>query len=157
MLSIGTGCAPVRSPPPTVFFAELPVSGSVADARRAGFVDCVDLDAVHIRCRRHGVSVEHSGPYEAAVDLAGSHGEGGFDQVTVWHDRDNDAVFRIATALERAGWVRCLTGDGRWGDQAVYTRAGSPVRASMDISYWARRRLRFMSAAHPPERPCVAG
>lgn len=154
---VAAACAPVRAPPPTVTFAGLPVSGTVSDARHAGFTDCVDLDATHIRCRRHGVMLENAGPYEAAVDLAGSSGEGGFDQVTLWHDTDNDAVFRIAAALERAGWARCLTGDGRAGDQALYTRAGAPVRISMDISYWGRRRLRVIPEWDRRERRCPPG
>ena len=138
------GCSPVAAPPPSVSFAGLPVSGKVGDARRAGFTDCVDLDARHIRCRRHQVMVENVGPYEAAVDLAGSGGEGGFDHLTLWHDTDNDAVFRVGSALEAAGWARCLTGNGRAGDQAIYTRADAPVRVSIDISYWGRRRLRLI-------------
>lgn len=149
------GCEPVRPPPPAVVWHGLPVSGTASDARQAGFADCVDLDATHIRCRRHGVMAENAGPYEAAVDLAGGNGEGGFDHVTLWHDRDNDAVFKIATALEHAGWSRCLTGDGRSGDQAIYTRAGSPVRLSMDISYWGKRRIRVFpvgTGANPPPR-----
>ena len=149
------GCGPVRHPPPTVVFAGLPVSGSLRDARAAGFADCVDLDAVDIRCRRHGVTVDGAGPYEAAVDLHGSRGEGGFDELTLWDDRDNDAVFRLASALERAGWVKCLTGNGRAGDQAIYTRAGSPVRASMDISYWGKRRIRLIPDGDRRERRCV--
>ena len=150
------GCAPAGAPPPpTVTFAGLPVSGRATDARRAGFTDCVDLDAVHVRCRRHGVMVAAAGPYEAAVDLAGSGGAGGFDQLTLWHDTDNDAVFRLAEALERAGWTRCLTGSGRAGDQAIYTRRGSPVRASMDISYWGRRRLRFIPGWNRREGRCA--
>lgn len=150
------GCEPVRAPPPSLWFDGVPVSGRVDDARRAGFTACVDLDAVHIRCRRHGVMLVATGPYEAAVDLAGSDGAGGFDHLTLWDDRDNDAVFRIAAALERAGWQRCLTGNGRAGDQAVYTRAGSPVRLSMDISYWGKRRMRVIPATDPGERRCVA-
>ena len=88
--------------------------------------------------------IDGAGPYDAAVDLVGSNGAGGFDQLTLWDDRDNDAVFSLADALERGGWTKCLTGDGRVGDQAIYTRAGAPVRASMDISYWSKRRLRFI-------------
>ena len=148
------GCEPVRSPPPSVSFAGLPVSGSVHDAQKSGFTDCVHLDAVHIRCRRHGVMIDGAGPYDAAVDLVGSNGEGGFDQLTVWDDRDNDAVFRLAAALERGGWTKCLTGDGRVGDQAIYTSAGAPVRASMDISYWSKRRLRFIPVSDH-EHGCV--
>ena len=150
----GAACAPVAAPPPSVSFAGLPVSGTAGDARRDGFTDCVDLDATHIRCRRHGVMVENTGPYEAAVDLAGRNGASGFEQLTLWHDSDNDAVFRIGAALEAAGWARCLTGDGRAGDQAIYTLAGAPVRMSMDISYWGRRRLRVIPVSNRRERGC---
>jgi len=137
-------------------FDGLPVSGKSDDARRAGFSDCVNLDAVHIRCRRHGVTVEHAGPYEAAVDLDGSNGEGGFDELVLWDDNDNDAVFRLANALEAAGWVRCLTGNGRTGDQALYTLKGSAVRVSLDISYWSKRRIRIIPDANRREHRCVA-
>lgn len=150
-----TACEPARTPPPSVFFAGLPVSGSVRDAKASGFTDCVNLDAVHIRCRRHGVMVGDAGPYDAAVDLDGSTGAGGFDQLTLWDDRDNDTVFKLAAALERSGWTKCLTGDGRVGDQAIYTHDGAPVRASMDISYWSKRRLRFVPVANHREPGCV--
>lgn len=151
-----TGCEPVhKPPPPSLYFAGLPVSGSIHDAKQAGFTDCVNLDAVHIRCRRHGVVVGTAGRFDAAVDLDGSNGAGGFDQLTLWDDRDNDAVFKIADALERTGWTKCLTGDGRVGDQAVYTRNGSPVRVSMDISYWSKRRLRLIPAANRRDHGCV--
>ena len=154
---LGGGCrAVVGRPPPTVVFAGLPVSGSAGDARRAGFTDCVDLDAVHIRCRRHGVMVRNVGPYEAAVDLAGGNGAGGFDQLTLWHDTDNDALFKLASGLEQDGWQRCLTGDGRAGDQAIYSRAGAPVRIFMDISYWGRRRLRVIPNWNRREHGCPA-
>jgi hypothetical protein len=95
-----------------------------------------------------------AGPYDAAVDLDGSTGAGGFDQLTLWDDRDNDAVFKLAAALEQGGWTKCLTGDGRVGDQAIYTRDGAPVRASMDISYWSKRRLRFVPVANHREHGC---
>ncbi len=139
-----SGCQPVRAPPQSVFFGGLPVSGNLRDARHAGFTECVDLDAVHVRCRRRGVTVASIGPYDAAVDLLGSNGEGGFDELTLWDERDNDAVFKIAHFLEETGWSKCLTGNGRSGDQAIYTRKGSPVRFSMDISYWAKRRIRVI-------------
>ena len=144
VLAAVAACTSVAPSPPSVFFAGLPVSGTVSDARRAGFTACVDLDARHIRCRRHQVMLENVGPYEAAVDLTGSGGEGGFDHLTLWHDTDNDAVFRVGSALEQAGWARCLTGNGRAGDQAIYTRDDAPVRVSIDISYWGRRRLRLI-------------
>ena len=156
LLAMGCpGCQPVRDPPPSVYFEALPASGTLRDAQRAGFTDCVDMDAVHIRCRRHGVIVVGSGPYDAAVDLEGSRGQGGFRELTLWHDRDNDAVFRIANILERAGWTKCFTGDGRWGDQAIYTRSGAPIRFSMDISYWAKRRMRMIPESNRHDRGCT--
>lgn len=148
-------CQPVLKPPPTVSFDGLPVSGKLIDAKRAAFNECVNLDAVHIRCRRQGVMIEGVGPYVAAVDLAGSNGEGGFDQLTLWHDSDNEAVFKITTVLERSGWRRCLTGNGRTGDQAIYMRQGSPVRVSMDISYWSKRRLRVIPEWNQRESHCT--
>ncbi|WP_226896076.1 hypothetical protein [Polymorphobacter sp. PAMC 29334] len=150
------GChQPVRNPPPSVSYDGLPVSGPMIDAKRAGFNDCVDLDTVHIRCRRHGVMVGDAGPYEAAVDLAGSSGEGGFDQLTLWHDSDNNAVFKLTQALEASGWSRCLTGNGRTGDQAIYMRKGAPVRVSMDISYWSKRRVRLIPQWNQQEAHCT--
>lgn len=150
------GCEKVRDPPPRVVFGGLPVSGRLGDAQRAGFTTCVDLDAVHIRCRRDGVVLAGAGPYAASVDLDGSDGSGGFDHLTLWNDTDNDAVFRIAAALEQAGWSKCFTGNGRAGDQAIYTRAGSPVRVSMDISYWSKRRLRVIPESDRREGRCAA-
>jgi len=155
VLLVCAACRPPLVPPPTVRFDGLPASGRLFDAKRAGFDDCVNLDAVHIRCQRHDVMVEGAGPYVAAVDLAGSNGDGGFDQLTLWHDSDNEAVFRITSALERSGWLRCLTGNGRTGDQAIYMRSGSPVRISMDISYWAKRRLRVIPQWNQRERHCT--
>ena len=49
---LATACQPVRQPPPTVFFHGLPVSGRLADAQAAGFKDCFNMDAIHLRCRR---------------------------------------------------------------------------------------------------------
>jgi hypothetical protein len=149
------GCKPVRPPPPSLFFGGLPVSGDLTDARRAGFNICFNLDAIHMRCRRNGVMLENQGPYEAAVDLEGGYGEGGFDQLTLWHDRDNHEVFKIADALMHRGWKRCYTGDDRWGDQAIYTREGSSVRVSMDLSFWGKRRIRIIPEWNKRERRCI--
>lgn len=136
-------------------FGGLPVSGKLSDAQRAGFNSCVNTDAIRMRCRRHAVMLAKSGPYEAAVDLVGSDGRGGFDQVTLWHDRDNYAVYQITDALEQAGWVYCQTGEGRRGDQIIYTRKGSPVRISMDLSYWGKRRLRIIPEWNQQEPRCT--
>ena len=148
------GCGPHRPPPPTLAFDGLPVSGSMADARRAGFTDCEQPDAISLRCRRHKVTLAGAGPYEAALDLVGGDGSGGFDQLTLWHDGDQDAVYQITDALEKRGWRHCnvATADGH-GDQIIYTRSGERVRISMDLSYWNRRRLRVLPA-WSKERRC---
>ncbi|MFA5964435.1 MAG: hypothetical protein WC804_10495 [Sphingomonas sp.] len=148
------GCGPHRPPPARLMFAGLPVSGSLADAKRAGFTDCIQLDAISLRCRRHGVMLEGSGPYEAALDLVGGDGSGGFDQLILWHDRDQYAVYKITDALEKQGWRHCNTGTEDRGDQIIYTRKDMPVRISMDLSYWDKRRLRVMPAANRTERRC---
>ena len=149
------GCQPVRAPPPTIFFDGLPVSGRLIDAQRAGFNDCYNSDAIHMRCRRHGMMIYNSGPYEAAVDLEGSHGQGGFNELVIWHEWDNYAVYRIADTFERAGWKSCYTGDDRFGDQIIYTHSGRLVRISMDMSYYMKRRIRFLPDWNRRESRCV--
>jgi len=99
--------------------------------------------------------IYNGGPYEAAVDLEGSRGEGGFDELVIWHDRDNYAVYRIAETFERAGWKSCYTGDDRYGDQIIYTRSGRLVRISMDMSYYMKRRIRFLPDWNRRESRCV--
>lgn len=150
------GCGPKPVPPPTLLFGGLPVSGSVADARRAGFTDCVQPDWDTLRCRRHDAMFEGAGPYEAAVDLIGGDGRGGFDQVILWHNQDQYAVYKITDVLDKQGWHNCSTGNGDRGDQIIYTRTGSPVRISMDLSYWGKRRLRVIPATNTRERRCSA-
>ena len=149
------GCEPAGEPPPSLFFSGLPISGGLADAQRAGFNTCFNTDAVHMLCRQHGVMLEDHGPYEASVGLEGSDGRGGFDQVTLWHDRDNNAVHKIADTLKHQGWNECFTGDDRAGDLAIYTLKGSPVRISMDLSYWGKRRLRIIPEWNQRERRCI--
>lgn len=148
-------CGPTRAPPPSLLFDGLPVSGRIANARRAGFDDCFNIDAIHVRCRKRDVTIAGSGPYEGAVDLEGSDGEGGFDQLTLWHARDNYAVYDIADAFQRAGWRSCYTGNDRWGDQMIFTRPGHRVRVSMDMSYYAKRRLRIIPDWNRRERSCT--
>lgn len=149
------GCGGYQPPPPHTTFGGLPVSGSLADARFAGFTSCAS-DATSMRCRKHGVFLLGQGPFDAAVDLANSDGSGGFDQLTLWHDRDQYAVYAIGDALERVGWRYCYTGRDERGDQTVYTRHGAPVRFSMDLSYWGKRRFRVLPAWHRPERGCTS-
>lgn len=147
------GCTPHRAPPPSRSFAGLPVSGTLADAHRAGFTRCVS-DPVSMRCRRSAVVVERQGPYEAAVDLVGSDGNGGFDLLTLWNDRDETAVMAIGDALERRGWQSCITGHGDVGEQQIYTRPGVPFLFSMDVSYWMHRRMRLIPIPTPFKKPC---
>jgi hypothetical protein len=154
MLLSSTGCEPKRTPPRYQAYAGLPVSGSLTDAQRAGFSACLNDTAVTLRCRRHGVMLFGQGPYEAAVDLVGGSGNGGFDQLTLWHDTDQYAVYKVADTLERQGWRRCYTGKDDRGDQAIYTRAGAPVRIQMDLSYWAKRRLRVIPVWNCKEQLC---
>ena len=123
----------------------LPVSGSLATARNAGFTRCIRF-TIDMRCRKQAVTVAGQGPYRAAVDLVGDDGRGGFGQLTLWHDLDQTAVYAVGDELERRGWRSCYrnTSQGDWGDQKVYKRRGAPVRFSMDLSYWGKRRLRII-------------
>lgn len=149
------GCGPSESPPapPFMSFAGLPVRGSLADAHKAGFARCAEL-ARKLRCRREGVMLQGEGPYHAAVDLAGGDGRGGFRELTLWHDRDQYSLYRVRDALRRQGWRSCITGDGRKGDQMIFTRNAAPVRFSMDISYWGKRRMRIIPEAGQARPPC---
>lgn len=79
---------------------------------------------------------------------------GGFDEVILWHDRDNYAVFDITEHLKRLGWKYCYTGMGRWGDQAIFTQEGAPVRISMDLTYYSKRRLRILPEWSNRARRC---
>ncbi|MEG3178055.1 hypothetical protein U1872_17570 [Sphingomonas sp. RB3P16] len=145
------GCSAPPPPPASVSFGGLPVSGSLADAKRAGFIDCVSPNWGSQRCRRHGVYLAGAGPYEAAVDLPDG---GGFDELTLWHDGDQYAVYKITDVLDRTGWRNCSTGDGERGDQIIYTKPGVAVRVSMDLSYWGKRRLRLLPASNRKEKRC---
>lgn len=142
------GCdGPSRPPPPAMLFDGLPVSGSLATARKAGFTYCIRF-TVDMRCRKQAVMLLGHGPYQAAVDLDGGDGGGGFDQLTLWHDLDQTAVYAVVDALEQQGWTSCYrtTRQGDWGDQMIYRRQGARVWFSMDLSYWGKRRLRVIPA-----------
>lgn len=136
------GCEADRPPPPTAFYDGLPISGSFADAQRAGFTNCSNADSERVRCRRSGVMLGGQGPYEAAIDLVESRG--GFVELTLWHQQDQYAVYRIRDAMKGKGWRYCFTGTEHIGDQVVYTRKSTPVTISMDLSYWGKRRLRVI-------------
>jgi hypothetical protein len=156
MLSIAlvlAGCTPHRPPPPNRTFDGLPVTGSLAFAQKAGFTRCIS-DPVSMRCRRPGVMFQGQGPYEAAVDLVGSDGNGGFDQLILWHDEDQYAVQAVGDALERKGWKVCLTGNDNAGDQEIYSRSSVPLIVSIDISYWAKRRLRLIPKTRGTKPAC---
>ena len=107
-----------------------------------------------MRCRRGGVMFLGYGPFNAALDLNGSNGGGGFNQLTLWHDRDQNAAIPVGTALERQGWRSCFTGEGNKGDQAIYAHPRAPVRISMDLSYWGKRRLRVIPRWNNRETGC---
>ena len=141
---LAVSCQPTRPPPPRLLFGGLPVSGDLGLAQAKGFKACFNVDAMHIRCRRHDVMFLGQGPFEAAVDLLGGYGQSGFDQLTLWHDSDNEEVYKILVSLAKMGWHYCYTGEGDRGDQAIFTHQGQQVRISMDISYWAKRRLRVI-------------
>jgi hypothetical protein len=143
------GCTPNRRPPPEILFAGLPVSGSLDAAKRAGFVRCFNMDAINVRCRRPGVMIHGLGPFEAAVDLRGSEGQSGFDHLTLWHDEDQSALYKVLVSLHRMGWRSCLTGTDRAGGQAIFTHPNSPVRVSVDISYYGERRMRIFPKWRP--------
>jgi hypothetical protein len=142
-----------RSPPPRLIFEGLVVSGSLADARANGFTNCIRF-TTEMRCRRTGVMFGGFGPFSAAVDLDGYNGDGGFDQLTLWHDLDQNAAIPLVYALERQGWRSCFTGDEMRGDQGIYTHPNAAVRISMDLSYWGKRRLRIIPQWNNRERRC---
>jgi hypothetical protein len=153
-LALLAGCEPARKAPPSLWFEGLPVRGNVGDAHRAGFTNCV-RDTQSVRCRREGVMLWGQGPYAAAVDLLYSDGSGGFYELTLWHDRDQDAVSAVSHLLAAQGWQTCRTGlDESRGDQEIYTKAGSPVRISIDLSYWGKRRLRVVPELNQPKGHC---
>lgn len=142
-LLLSFGCSDHRQPPSLHVYAGLPISGSLSDAKRAGFQSCFS-DGSSMRCRRDSVMFLKHGPFDAAVDLAGGDGRGGFDQLTLWHDTDQDAVMSITEDLMTQGWRECISGNGRWGGQATYTHKGSPIFLALDLSYWSKRRLRVL-------------
>lgn len=148
LLLFCAGCSAPSPPPPRLLFAGLPVSGDRGLADAKGFRECLNMNAVRLRCQRSGVFLWGQGPYRAAVDMGGADGESGFDQLTLWHDDDQDAVYRLIGTLKRTGWRYCYTGPEDAGDQAIFTRRGAPVRLSIDISYYGKRRVRILPASN---------
>jgi hypothetical protein len=143
-----------RLPAPRAMrFEGLPVQGSLADAQRAGFIDCYK-DTRSVRCRRDRVTVKGLGPYNAAVDLLYGDGSGGFYELTVWSEGDQADLYAVGHLLMKQGWAQCRTGGEFWGDQEIYTRPGSPIRFSIDISYWGKRRLRILPELNQPKGHC---
>jgi hypothetical protein len=106
------------------------------------------MNAARLRCQRSGVLLWGRGPYRAAVDMDGSEGQSGFDHLTLWSDDDQDAIYRLVAVLKRTGWTYCYTGPEEAGDQAIFTRPGTPVRVSIDISYYGKRRARLLPATN---------
>lgn len=148
-------CEPTYPPPPAYrSFQGLPVSGSLADAARVGFTRCLDDSTSSLRCVRSGVRIQGLGPYEAAVDLLGDDGRGGFDRLTIWHNGDQYELQKVGQALKDAGWRVCFTGQDYKGDQAIYTKAGERVRVAIDLSYWMKRRLRLFREDDPRKPTC---
>jgi hypothetical protein len=150
-LLVGCG-GPDRDPPPPLWFEGLPVSGSLEDAHRAGFTRCW-ARTTEMRCRKDGVTFAGH-RFNAALDLNGNNGGGGFDQLILWHDRDQNTAVLVGSLLEKKGWRSCFTGEGRKGDQAIYTHPAARVRISMDLSYWGKRRLRVLPDWYDQEGRC---
>ncbi len=146
-LMLLASCGEVRDPPPAFTFEHLPVSGSLENARRAGFTACVSHN-VEMRCRKEGVFFRKHGPFSAAVDLQGGDGAGGFDHLTMWQSSDQSALVAITNVLRNEGWSECLTpmGDG-WEGQAIYQHRDSPIFIALDLTYWDRRTLKVFAVA----------
>lgn len=146
-----TGCAPTP-PPPNQAFEGLPVMGDQAFAEKLGFAPCFPTSNA-IRCRKEGVTLFGKGPFRGAVDMKEGKGSG-FYELTLWHDSDQDSVLVLNPVLKAQGWQLCRTGQEDRGDQEIWTRAGSKVRFSVDISYWGKRRFRILPERGQPTGHC---
>lgn len=149
------GCDEPPAPPvrplrilPTLYFEGLPLAGTEAVARRAGFSDC-GPGVYGLRCRKP-VTVMGVGPLIAAVDLiAAKDGEPlRFDHVTLFHESDQSALVPLGDALKAAGWQSCLG-----PDDESYGRPGSPFRIAIDTNYWGKRRG-LLSIERTPFKRC---
>lgn len=154
-LVLATACSggPEQAPPPNTSLNGLPITGSVPFAKSLGFTRCLDFNA-YLRCRREGIMFAGEGPYSGAVDSSGTDGRSGFDQLTMWSEQDQFVVTKVGLRLLAAGWTLCRTGTADRGDQSIYTKAGSPVRVSIDASYWGKRRLRVLPEQGQPTGKC---
>lgn len=151
LLGLLAGCGPPLPPPPNRAFDGLPITGSRAFAETLAFTPCFDTSD-SLRCRKDEVMLLGTGPYRAAVDVR--NGRSGFDQLTLWHDRDQSALFAVSKRLEQTGWRVCRTGQEDRGDQAIWTKPGARIRFSMDLSYWGKRRLRLLPEQGQPTGRC---
>lgn len=153
-LALVSACSPDnRTPPRNTALDGLPITGSVPFAQSLGFKRCLDFNA-YLRCRREGIMFAGEGPYSGAVDSSGTDGRGGFHNLTLWSEQDQFAVTKVGLRLLAAGWKLCRTGTADRGDQSIYTKAGSPVRVSIDASYWGKRRLRILPEQGQPTGKC---
>lgn len=155
VLALASGCgrADDAPPPPRLSFQGLPVTGDLDLARQAGFTSCLEYN-IYFRCRREGVMFEGVGPFHAAVDARGTDGASGFREVSLWSVENQHILPRLARRLVSEGWSECRTGEEDRGDQHILTKAGSPVRLSIDITYWGNRRLRILPEAGQETGKC---
>lgn len=156
VLILASACEPERVPPPppaNTSLNGLPITGSVAFAKRSGFTRCLDFNA-SLRCRREGITFAGEGPYSGAVDSSGADGRSGFQQLILWSEGDQFAITKVGLRLLARGWQLCRTGTDDRGDQSIYTKAGSQVRVSIDASYWGKRRLRVIPEHGQPTGKC---
>ena len=144
-------CSPTP-PPPDLGFEGLPVMGDQAFAEKQGFTHCL-FTSNALRCRKDGVMLYGKGPFLGAVDMKEGKGSG-FYELILWHDRDQDAVLELNDVLKARGWKLCRTGTEDRGDQEIWTRPGSKVRLSADISYWGKRRFRILPERGQPTGHC---
>jgi hypothetical protein len=156
VLTLLASCGEERQPPTAFLFDNLPVSGSLADAQRAGFTACLSHN-VDMRCRKEGVFFRRHGPFSAAVDLQGGDGGGGFEHLTLWHSSDQSALVAITNALRNGGWSECLSPSGSgWEDQAIYQQKDAPIFIALDLTYWDRRTLKVYPAVPSEISRCRA-